>query len=262
MRAVRAVLESVGRAVMEPVEEVGRAMRILAAGLLNVFVRPMRLRLTIEQVEFIGIRSLPINLLASAFTGAVFTYESNEAFAFFGAQGMVGGTVGVAITRELAPTLTGLLVAGRAGSAMAAELGSMRVSEQIDALEAMAVDPISYLVKPRLIAATLAMPLLTAVFDAMGMTGSWAVAIYVLHLSRPEFMVRLRDWVDWDDIWAGLVKAIVFGVIIGTVSCYKGYYTKGGAAGVGRATTSSVVVSSVTILVANYFIALLLPPPI
>jgi phospholipid/cholesterol/gamma-HCH transport system permease protein len=259
---IRATLEALGRAVLEPVEEVGRAMRILAAASLNVFRRPLRLRLTVEQIEFIGIRSLPIILLASAFTGAVFTYESNEAFAYFGAQGMVGGTVGVAITRELAPTLTGLLVAGRAGSAMAAELGSMRVSEQIDALEAMAVDPVNYLVKPRLVASVVAMPLLTAVFDAMGMTGSWAVAIYVLRLSRPEFVVRLRDWVDWEDIWAGLVKAVVFGLIVGTVACYKGYYTEGGATGVGRATTSSVVVASVTILIANYFIALMLPSPL
>jgi len=212
-----------------------------------------------QQVEFIGVQSLPIILLSAGFTGAVFTYESHEAFALFGAQGLVGGTVGVAITRELAPTLTGLLVAGRAGSAMAAELGSMRVSEQIDALDAMAVDPINYLIKPRLIAATLSVPLLTAVFDGAGILGSYVVATRVLHLSEPEFMVRLLDWVDWDDIRAGLVKAVVFGLIIGTVSCYKGYYTSGGAAGVGRATTSAVVVASVWILITNYFIAILLP---
>ncbi|MCB9698262.1 MAG: ABC transporter permease [Alphaproteobacteria bacterium] len=237
-------------------------MHIAGLAAVNLFVPPLRIGLTVGQVEFIGIQSLPIILLSAAFTGAVFTYESYDAFAYFGAQGLVGGTVGVALTRELSPTLTGLLVAGRAGSAMAAELGSMRVTEQIDALEAMAVDPVNYLVKPRIVASILALPMLTAVFDAVGMFGSYVVGVYVLHLSPPEFLVRLRDWVDWDDIWAGLVKATIFGAIVGLVACYKGYYTEGGAVGVGRATTSAVVVASVSVLVANYFIALLLPSPL
>lgn len=259
---IRRALESVGRAVLAPIEDLGRAVHILVLGLLNVFRPPFRIHLTIVQIEFIGIQSLPIILLASVFTGAVFTYESYEAFAYFGAQGMVGGTVGVAITRELAPTLTGLLVAGRAGSAMAAELGSMRVSEQIDALDAMAIDPINYLIKPRLIAAIITIPMLTVVFDAAGILGSWAVAIQVLHLSEPEYVVRMRDWVDWDDIMSGVTKAVAFGVIVGTVACYKGYYAEGGAEGVGRATTTAVVVASVAILVSNFFIALLLPSPV
>lgn len=259
---IRRLFEGVGRGVLAPIEDLGRAVQILFVGLTNVFRPPFRFHLILVQIEFIGIKSLPIILLASVFTGAVFTYESFEAFAYFGAQGMVGGTVGVAITRELAPTLTGLLVAGRAGSAMAAELGSMRVSEQIDALDAMAVDPINYLIKPRLVAAIVSVPLLTVVFDVFGILGSYAVAIYVLHLSEPEYVVRMRDWVDWDDVWSGITKAIAFGVIVGTVACYKGYYTEGGAAGVGQATTSSVVVASVVILVSNFFIALLLPSPL
>lgn len=252
-------LEGIGRRVLNPIEEFGRVVTLWSLGVLNLFRRPLRIRLTLQQIEFIGIQSLPIILLSSAFTGAVFTWESHDAFAMFGAQGLVGGTVGVALTRELAPTLTGLLVAGRAGSAMAAEIGSMRVSEQIDALEAMAVDPINYLVKPRLIAATLSVPMLTAVFDFVGILGSYIVGVYILDMSYPEFVVRLQEWVDWDDIQAGLIKGTVFGMILGTVACYKGYYTKGGAAGVGRATTSSVVVASVAILVSNYFIAIVLP---
>ncbi|MBA2319775.1 MAG: ABC transporter permease [Deltaproteobacteria bacterium] len=240
---------------MSFLEELGRVIRIAGLGVVNLVVPPFRFRLVVQQMEFIGIQSLPIILLSSVFTGAVFTYESYEAFHLFGAQGYVGGTVGVAITRELAPTLTGLLVAGRAGSAMAAEIGSMRVSEQIDALHAMAVDPINYLVKPRLVAATLSMPMLTGIFDAVGILGSYGVAVYVLHLAPPEFTVRLQDWVDWDDIWAGLFKSIIFGFVVGAVATYKGYYTEGGAAGVGRATTTAVVVSSVTILVLNFFVA-------
>jgi phospholipid/cholesterol/gamma-HCH transport system permease protein len=135
----------------------------------------------------------------------------------------------------------------------------MRVTEQIDALDAMAIDPVNYLVKPRLVAAILTMPMLTAVFDFVGILGSYIVGIYMMNLSEPEFMVRLQDWVDWDDIWSGLFKALVFGFIMGTVSCYKGYYTSGGAKGVGEATTSAVVVASVAILVSNFFIAWALP---
>lgn len=249
------MVSAVGSPLLTFVEELGRVVRIWSAAVANLFRRPMRVRLTIQQVEFIGIQSLPIILLSSAFTGAVFTLESYEAFKLFGAQGMVGGTVGVALTRELSPTLTGLLVAGRAGSAMAAEIGSMRVSEQIDALEAMAVDPVNYLIKPRIIASTIAVPLLTAIFDAVGIFGSWMVAKYKVHLTDAEYFVRLQDWVDWDDIWAGIFKGFVFGMIIGTVACYKGFYTTGGAKGVGRATTTSVVVSSVTILIVNFFLA-------
>ncbi len=248
-------IEAAGRALLVFLEELGRVSRIAFLGTTNLFRRPLRVGLVVQQIEFIGIQSLPIILLSSTFTGAVFTYESYEAFHLFGAQGYVGGTVGVALTRELAPTLTGLLVAGRAGSAMAAEIGSMRVSEQIDALEAMAVDPVNYLVKPRVVASTLVMPMLTAIFDFVGMSGSYLVAVRVLNLSPPEFTIRLQDWVDWDDVWAGLFKSLVFGFIVGVVACYKGFYTGGGAAGVGRATTSSVVVSSVAILVMNFFIA-------
>ena len=256
---LRRAIEVVGRAIIRPVEGLGRMSYIGGFGLLNIFLPPLRFRLTVRQMEFIGVQSLPIIVLTSFFTGAVFTMQSFRAFAMFGAEGLVGGTVGVAVTRELGPTLTGLLVAGRAGSAMAAEIGAMRVSEQIDALDAMAVDPLNYLVKPRLIASMLVTPLLTATFDFFAVVGAYIVAMYSLNMSYPDFMVRLEQWVDWDDIWGGLLKAFVFGLIIGVVACYKGFYTRGGAAGVGRATTTSVVVSSVAILVSNYFIATLLP---
>lgn len=255
MGRLTSAIERVGAIGLGTVEELGRAMRIGFSGLFNVFRRPFRFRLIIQQMEFIGVQSLPIILLSSAFTGAVFTLESFEAFALFGAQGMVGGTVGVALTRELSPTLTGLLVSGRAGSAIAAEIGSMRVSEQIDALEAMAVDPINYLVKPRIIASILVVPMLTLVFDFVGILGSWIVATFYLHLSSAEYNVRLFDWVDLEDIWVGVFKGFVFGAIIGVVACYKGFYTSGGAKGVGQATTSSVVVSSVSLLVMNFIIA-------
>lgn len=252
-------IESAGTRAIAFVEEFGKVSVILGRGFANIFVPPLRIRLTIQQMEFIGVQSLPIIMLSSAFTGAVFTLQSYQAFHLFSAESLVGGTVAVALTRELGPTLTGLLVAGRAGSAMAAEIGAMRVSEQIDALDAMGVDPINYLVKPRLIAAIIMTPVLTAVFDLVGCIGSYAVAMGPLGMSYPAFMTNLRDWVDPYDINSGLFKALIFGVIIGAVSCYKGFYTKGGAVGVGKATTSSVVVSSVAILVSNFFIAYFLP---
>jgi len=248
-------VERIGRMVLSPIEELGRGMRILWGGMSNVVIPPFRIRLIIQQMEFVGIQSLPIIVLAGFFTGAVFALQSYRAFAMFGAESMVGGTVGVALTRELGPTLTGLLVAGRAGSAIAAEIGSMRVSEQIDALDAMATDPMNYLIKPRILGAMLVTPMLTAIFDLVGIIGAWAVCIHLLGMSEPSFMVRLLDWVDFDDFFGGIFKGWVFGLIIGTVACYKGYYTEGGARGVGQATTSSVVVASVMILTANYFIA-------
>lgn len=248
-----------GHLLLAPVEEMGRASRIFFGGVANIFLPPFRFRLIIQQLEFIGVQSLPIIMLTSVFTGAVFTLQLDRALSLFGAQAMVGGTVGVALCRELGPTLTGLLVAGRAGSAMAAEIASMRVSEQIDALDVMAVDPINYLVKPRLIACIISVPVLTAIYDAMGMGGSYVVGVMWNGIAEPEFMVRLQEWVDWDDIWSGLLKGLVFGAIIGTVACYKGFYTTGGARGVGLATTSTVVVSSVLILIVNFFIAAALP---
>jgi len=256
---IRRAVEALGRWVVIPIEELGRAVRTLLAGLLNVVVPPVRGGLIVQQMEFIGVQSLPIILLTSFFTGAVFTLQAYRFLAMVEVGGLVGGTVGVSLCRELGPTLTGLLVAGRAGSAMAAEIGSMRVTEQIDALEAMAVDPMNYLVKPRIVAATIVTPLLAATYDAVGIGGSYLVGIYILGMSRPDFTVRMRQWIDWDDVWTGLFKAVIFGVIIATVASYKGYYASGGAQGVGRATTSAVVVASVAILVSNYFLTWALP---
>lgn len=250
---------AIGRGVIAILREIGRLATLAGRTLADIVRPPVRAHLTVVQMERLGIQSLPIILLAGAFTGAAVTHESAFAAAYFGAEGMVSGSVGVALTRELAPTLTGLLFAGRGGSAMAAELGTMRISEQIDALTTMAVDPVNYLVKPRVVAATLVAPLLTIVFDAIGIAGSWAVSMFTLHMSRPEFFVRLQDWVDWVDVWAGLAKAMIFGFLVAVIGCSRGLYARGGAAGVGRATTSAVVVASVAILVANYFVALWLP---
>ena len=253
-RALQRVIERIGAGVLRRIEDVGRYLVLLARGLMNLFIPPFRPRLAFRHLEFVGWQSLSIVVITGVFTGAVFALQSNVAFSMFGAQGLVGATVGLALTRELGPVLTALMVTGRAGSAMAAEIGTMRVTEQIDALESMAVDPVGYLVTPRLVAGTLMVPALTVVFDLVGIVGAWLVGTVVLHISEGPFIGRIEWYIDPDDITGGLIKSAVFGLIIATVGCAKGFYARGGAEGVGRATTQAVVVSSVTILVADYFL--------
>ncbi len=251
---VVALLTRLGARVMEIIEDWGRHALVLLRGIRALFLPPSRIRLMFKQMEFVGNQSLSIVLITGLFTGGVFALQSHVAFSMFGAGSLTGSTVGLAVTKELGPVLCALMVTGRAGSAMAAELGTMRVSEQIDALEAMGVDPVSYLVTPRLVAATIMLPVLTAIFDAIAMVGCAYVGLEVLHLSPGSFYGRLEWYVDPDDIWKGLVKAAVFGLIFSVVGCTRGLYARGGAEGVGRATTQAVVVSSVAILISDYFL--------
>ncbi len=248
------LVERVGATIMGTVEDTGRYMRVLFLGLLNLFRAPMRVRLTFKQMEFVGNQSLSIVLITGLFTGAVFALQSHVAFSMFGADSLTGSTVAMALTRELAPVFCALMVTGRAGSAMAAEIGTMRVTEQIDALEAMAVDPMSYLVAPRIVAGVVMLPVLTAIFDLIGVAGATLVGLKVLYIPEGPFLNRIEWYVDPDDIWNGLIKAAVFGLILAVVGCTKGLYASGGAEGVGRATTGAVVISSVAILISDYFL--------
>lgn len=247
-------IERLGGLTVRPVEATGRFGAMFALGFLRLFQRPFRLRLIFKQMEFVGVQSLVIVMITGLFTGGVFALQSNVAFSMFGAQGLTGSTVALALTKELAPVFCALMVTGRAGSAMAAEIGTMRVSEQIDALEAMAVDPIGYLVTPRLLAGLVMLPVLTAVFDLIGIIGASVVGIYVLHIQEGPFFGRIEWYLDPDDITGGLIKAAVFGVIMAVVGCTKGFYATNGAEGVGRATTDAVVIASVSILVSDYFL--------
>lgn len=251
-------LEGVGSRVMTAFEDVGRFGIVLVRGTYNIFRPPMRTRLTFRQMELVGNGSLTIVLITGLFTGGVFALQSNVAFTMFGAQGLTGSTVGLALTRELGPVFCALMVTGRSGSAMAAEIGTMRVTEQIDALEAMAVDPMNYLVTPRILAATLMLPLLTAIFDLIGVLGATFVGTRILHIPYGPFVARIDWYVDPDDIWKGMIKAAAFGLIFSVVGCTKGYYARGGAEGVGRATTQAVVISSVTILIVDYILTALM----
>ena len=193
-------------------------------------------------------------MLTGLFTGAVFALQGAGAFRLFNAESLVGPTVGLSLARELSPVLTGLMVTGRAGSGIATELGTMRVTEQIDALYTMAVNPVQYLVVPRFIAGLIMVPILSVLFTMIGMVGCYFVGVVLLGIDQGVFIEKVRWFVDARDLINGLIKACVFGGILTMVGCYKGFYASGGARGVGLATTQSVVVSSVLILIADYFL--------
>ena len=242
-------------------DRVMRTMRALGIWCLFVsdilvwtFKPPFRVKQFFLQFEFVGVKSGWIIALTAFFTGAVFALQSGKVFALFNMEIMVGATVGLSLTREMAPVFAALMVTARACSAMAAELGPMRVTEQIDAMTTRAVEPIQYLVVPRVWAATFMMPLLTMMFNVVGLIGAYCVGVYLLAIPEGPFMTRLYDHVDADDVFGGLVKAAFFGFAIAAISCFQGYSARGGAAGVGKATTRSVVISAVTILILDYFL--------
>jgi len=219
-----------------------------------LFRKPFRYQLFIEQFNNIGVNSLPIIVLVSVFTGMVFALQTTYAFRLFSAETLVGATVGLSLTREIAPVFAALMVTARVGSSMAAELGTMRVSEQIDAIESMAVFPHQYLVVPRVFTAMLMVPLHTVIFDFIGVMGSYLVGVVIMEIPEGPFLQRLEMMVEPDDVIGGVVKAAVFGFMLASISCFEGFRTKNGAKGVGIATTRAVVISSVTILVTDYFL--------
>ncbi len=247
-------LEALGRLVLRALEEAGEILLLLIQTCLWLLRPPLRLRLIFKQMEFVGVRSLNVTLLTGIFTGAVFALHSYHGFSLFGAESLVGSTVALALARELGPVLTSLMVTGRAGSAMAAELGTMRVTEQIDALYVMAVNPIQYLVAPRVVASILMLPVLTIIADYVGIVGGYVVGVHLLGINSGIFIAKIIEYVEFSDISMGLIKASFFGLIMSIVGCYKGFYTSGGAEGVGRATTESVVLASVLILGSDYFL--------
>ena len=222
------------------------------------FRRPFRLGAIFKQMEFVGVKSLWVVIVTGGFTGMVLALQTYYGFRQFSSEGLVGITVALSMTRELGPVLTALMVTGRAGSAIAAELGTMRVTEQIDALTAMALNPIKYLVVPRIVASLLMLPILTVIADFTGILGGYFVGVKLLGINEGIFVSRMTKYVDLEDIYNGLAKAACFGIILALVSCYKGFYTKGGAQGVGRATTEAVVVASISILIADYVLTSLM----
>ncbi len=222
--------------------------------LANLFGGPRYLADTLEQMDVIGVGSVPIVLLTGFFIGAVMVLQTAAQFERFGETSLTGDVVAIALVRELGPTITGLLVAGRNASGMASELGSMLVTEQVDAMRAMGTDPTRKLVTPRVVASLLMLPLLTAMADFLGLVGGYTVSHFTLRVSAVTFWTRALQALEFSDLMQGLTKPIVFGFILSTVGCYYGLNVRGGTQGVGRATTQAVVASSVFILVANFFL--------
>lgn len=240
------------------VEELGLLAQLAVRTLLWTFRRPFRLQALIAQFEFVGVQSLFLVGLVGLFTGMVFAVQTIYGFRRFGAENLVGGVVALSLSREMAPVLTAIMVAARAGSGMAAALGNMRASEQIDALETMAVSPIQYLIVPRVTAGLFMVPVLALWFFLVGIGGAYVVGVVWLSLDPGIFVDRIQALMDKRDLIQGLVKALVFGYAVTLISCRHGFFAKGGAEGVGLATTRAVVWSVVAVFVLDYIITALL----
>ncbi len=243
MRRVQAAFEDFGRMILFAVEAVAWAFR-----------PPFRPELIISQMAFIGVGSAFIVGATGLSAGMVFALQMNYALKQFAAEGFVGGSVAFSLARELSPVFTALMVTGRAGSAIATELGTMRVTEQLDAMESMAVNPIQYLVVPRIIAAIVMLPLLTMLFNVIGYGGGYLMGVYVARIPVGPFIEHTREFMNPSDIMHGLFKAVVFGAIVSVITTWRGYAASGGAKGVGEGTTRGVVMSSIAVLLADYVI--------
>ncbi len=247
---------------LEPVfywlDNIGNILTLTARTITWLFRRPFRMSQVLAAMDFIGVQSIFIVGLTGTFSGMVVTLQTTYALRAFSAEGRVGGIVAVSLTRELAPVFSAIMVTARAGSAMAAELGNMRVTEQIDAIATMGVSPIQYLLSPRLLASVLMVPLLCVLYTTVGMLGSYLVSIVLLGGDFGVFLQSIRDTVQPKDMFMGVVKAAVFGFIVSAISCRHGFYAAGGARGVGVATTRAVVESCVSLLIVNYVLTQLL----
>jgi phospholipid/cholesterol/gamma-HCH transport system permease protein len=247
-------LTATGRAFLIFLEATGRLMLFSGVAISHCFRPPFYLRLIGRQMVDIGYYSLPVVGLTALFTGMVLALQSFTGFARFQAEGAVATVVVLSVTRELGPVLAGLMVAGRIGASMAAEIGTMRVTEQVDALSTLATNPFKYLVAPRLIAGLTMLPLLVLVADIIGVFGGFLIGVYRLDFNPAAYIGRTWEYLEPMDVISGLVKAGVFGFVIALMGCYHGYQSRGGAQGVGAATTNAVVSSSILILVFNYLI--------
>ena len=255
---VTQAIESMGRGFIDTIAELGSLMMLGFEVARWGVRRPYRWQNLFFQLDFVGVGSVFIVLLTGLFTGMVFAHQSSRAFEMFDAESLVGPTVALTLTRELAPVFSALMVTMRAGSAMCTELGTMRVSEQVDALETMAVNPIQYLLVPRVLAGLFMVPLLTLLFDTSGILGSYFVSVTVKGLSAGTFLSRTRQWLDPVDVYEGLIKGAVFGLAVALICCFKGYNASGGAKGVGKATTEAMVSSALSIFILDFIVGVLL----
>lgn len=252
-------LEALGERTLGIVEALGRFGSFFGVAVAYLFIPPFRLRPFIDRIHYIGFRSLIIILLTGAFTGMVLGLQLYLTLSRFGSEAFLGPAVALSLIRELGPVLAALMVTGRAGSALTAEIGIMRITEQIDALTVMALSPFRYLVSPSILAGVVTFPLMTALFDVVGIFGGYLVGVELLGLSEGTYFGEMKTFVERADIMTGFWKSLSFGVLVTWVCTYKGYHVARGAEGVARATTQAVVLSSVLILLWDYFLGSVLP---
>ncbi len=248
----------IGRTVLFPVRVLGNLGLFLATAIFWVFVPPLKVKRLIRQIDFIGAKSITIVALTGAFTGMVLTLESYYALERFGADALLGPAVALSMIRELGPVISAFMITARAGSALTAEIGIMRITEQIDALEMMGLNPFRYLIVPNILAGIISFPLLAALFNVVGIYGGYLVGVKLLHVSSGTFFGEMPQYIDMTEILHGVYKSLTFGLVVAWICCYFGYNTGHGAEGVSKATTRAVVVSCVLILVCDYVITSLL----
>ncbi|HET9210364.1 MAG TPA: ABC transporter permease [Thermoanaerobaculia bacterium] len=239
-------------------EQMGRFFQMMGRIFTWTPRPPYDWRELFRQMVKVGVNSTPVVLLTTLFTGMVLALQTFTVLRRFNAESFVGSLVALSMVRELSAVLSGLIVAGRAGSAMGAELGTMRVTEQIDALEVMATDPVHYLVVPRVWASTIMLPLLVALGNGIGIFGGYVVSVVLFGANPVSYVNRTFQYMDAKDLFSGLIKSAVFGFLLAAIGCQQGFYTTGGAEGVGRSTTAAVVVASIAILISDFFLTRLL----
>lgn len=252
------ILDRIGKTFIRLFEQTGLWFDALWRTFAWMFRRPFDVREWFKQMVRVGVDSIPVVFLTTMFTGMVLSLQTFTGFQRVHAEQFVASVVALAMLRELAPVLVGLMVTGRVGSSMAAEIGTMRVTEQIDALKALATDPIQYLFVPRVLAGVIMLPFLTILGDALGIYGGYIVAVKLLNTNPVVYKQNTFQFLALNDLWSGLIKSAVFGLILTLTGCVRGYYTTGGAEGVGRATTYAVVSASLIILLSDFFLTKLL----
>lgn len=251
---VQNVLIDIGEHTLALVQAMGHMFLFLLRTVAWLLRPPFRLRQILKQLHFVGYKSTFVVILTATFTGMVLSLQGYYSLRKFGSEALLGSAVALSMIRELGPVLASLMVTARSGSAMTAEIGIMRITEQIDALETMAINPLQYLISPKMVAGILGVPLLVAIFDVVGIWGGYLVGVKLLGVSAGSYWSSIESAVEWRDVYGGILKSISFGLIVSWVCCYKGFYTSMSAEGLGKATTQAVVLTSVLILIWDYFL--------
>ena len=251
---IQNICQAIGAHFMAFFAAIGRLVAFAVRAIRDIILPPYYPKLLLKQIVNIGFYSLTVVGLTALFSGMVLALQSYTGFSRFNAESAIANVVALSITRELAPVLAGLMVAGRIGASIAAEIATMRVTEQIDAMKTLSVNPFHYLIAPRVLAGFLMLPCLVFIADIIGIFGGYLVSVYVLDFNGLSYIRQTIEFLTFIDVFSGLVKAAVFGLIITLMGCYHGYYSSGGAQGVGQATTNAVVSSSIMILIFNYIL--------